>query len=357
MIGFARKHVLRPGEIGVYHCQARCVRQAFLCGVDSKTGKNYGHRRALLEDRMKRFAKEFAIDVLTDAVMSNHLHTVLRTRPDIAETWTDEEVARRWCTICALARNLEGEFTGPKPQRVKRLLADEKKLARARRRLSKVSWFMGKICEWMARFANKEEDTRGHFWEGRFRCDALLDEEAILACSMYVDLNPVRAMMAQTPEESRFTSAYDRIRARQAKLTQAMGVDVPVEDLEADLWLSPLTLEETTSSESPGQRKGFLHMSLDEYLQLLDQTGRRLRDGKRGAIPADLAPILDRLQINTDNWVDTVKNFGNRFRHFIGTPEHLEGLAKKVGKRWVQRIARSRAAFERSPAETESPGH
>ncbi len=72
------------------------------------------------------------------------------------------------------------------------------------------------LCEWIARLANDEDQCRGRFWEGRFRSQILLDEAAILACSVYVDLNPIRAGIAATPEESEYTSGCDRIRSLRA---------------------------------------------------------------------------------------------------------------------------------------------
>ena len=61
--------------------------------------------------------------------------------------------------------------------------------------------------------SNKEDECTGRFWEGRFKAQRITDEAGLLACAMYVDLNPVRAAMAQSPEESLHTSAYDRIHA------------------------------------------------------------------------------------------------------------------------------------------------
>ena len=82
----ARSEVVREGEIGVYHCVHRCVRRAFLCGEDERTGSSFEHRRRWMQDRLQELSSVFAIDVGGFSVMSNHLHLVLRMRPDLAQT-------------------------------------------------------------------------------------------------------------------------------------------------------------------------------------------------------------------------------------------------------------------------------
>ena len=70
-MGYARERTVREGERGVYHCHARCVRRAFLCGLDSYSGKDFGHRRKWVRDRLKNLSQLFVIDVLAYGVMSN----------------------------------------------------------------------------------------------------------------------------------------------------------------------------------------------------------------------------------------------------------------------------------------------
>ena len=77
----ARSEVYDPKKIGVYHCTSRCVRRAYLCGDDEVTGKSFEHRRGWIRERLTFLAGIFAIEICAYAVMSNHLHSLLKTRP------------------------------------------------------------------------------------------------------------------------------------------------------------------------------------------------------------------------------------------------------------------------------------
>ena len=188
-----RSEIFDPNEVSVMHCINRAVRRAMLCGVDHFSGKSYEHRRDWVKERLVYLAKFYGIDVLGYAIMGNHLHVILRNRPDVVATWSDDEVARRIWFLFPKRKDAEKNPCDPTEFEINMLKADSKKLAEYRSRLSDISWLMRQLAEHVAIRANREDKCTGRFWEGRFKSQPLLDEAAIIACSAYVDLNPVRA--------------------------------------------------------------------------------------------------------------------------------------------------------------------
>ena len=337
-----RGQIVDKSVPGLYHCVSRCVRRAFLCGQDNYSGINYDHRKKWVEDRIEFLAGLMALDVTSHALMDNHLHVTLRTRPDLVRDWSNQEVARRWLKLCPGKRKRKDNPPPEQPtaKDIDQFLQDRKKLAEVRERLSSLSWFMKFLKESIARKANAEDETTGAFWEGRFKSTRLLDEFAILMCSIYVDLNPIRAGKTKTPESSPRTSAYHRIRARRAR-----EPDGEKADLLAAAWLAPIY--ESAPAPDGGQVEhgrrasdnGFLPMPLEKYLLLLDWSGRTLREGKRGAIPSDAAPILDRLGLEVDYWLRGLQEVGEWFSDFAGQPTTLRQFAAEKGLGWLKGMA------------------
>jgi len=193
-----------------YHCIARCVRRAYLCGEDSVTGRNFDHRKKWLVLRIKQLASIFAIDVCAYAVMSNHYHLVLHVDQEKAKQWSDEDVIKNWTSLFpANGKLIETIYLNRHSKAAQKQL--DRKLAEWRERLTDLSWFMRCLNESIARQANREDECTGRFWEGRFKSQALLDEKALVTCMAYVDLNPVRAGISETLENSDFTSIQERL--------------------------------------------------------------------------------------------------------------------------------------------------
>ena len=171
----ARGEFLHPSEIQIVHTTQRCVRQAFLCGVD-QVGVSFEHRRQWIRNRLEFLASVFGIDCLTYTVLSNHLHLVLRSRPDIVAQWSDLDVARRWWRLCPLRRTVDGLPAEPTDAELGMILNDPCRLAELRLRLSDISWWMRCTSQNIAQRANREEERSGRFWEGRFSAQLIIDE-------------------------------------------------------------------------------------------------------------------------------------------------------------------------------------
>jgi putative transposase len=364
-MGLPRGRYVREGEIGVYHCFTRCVRRAFLCGFDRVSGRDYSHRKSWVVDRIGDLADIFAVEVCAYAVMDTHYHAVLRTRPDIVATWSDREIGIRWLALLPHYNRKKSQVELPAEERISALVCDAERVAVLRKRLSSISWFMGQLNEFIARAANKEDGVKGRFWEARFRCVPLLDVVAIGACMVYVDLNPIRAGLAATPEESEFTSIQERVRAWHREVTtlgrisnraepdrdvaDGIGNTMPkhataVSPTISHSWLCPI--------HTNAHREGILPMTEAEYLELVDRSGRILHSGKCGAIDNDLAPILRRIGLNPDSWMDTVSRFGSKFHLAAGVLSSLRSFADQIGRRWLAGISSARVAFASSPPQS-----
>ena len=354
----ARGEYLDPEKTQIVHCINRCVRRAFLCGTDPHSNQCYEHRRTWIRNRFEFLASVFAIDCLTYTVLSNHFHLILRNRPDIARQWSDAEVARRWLTLCPIRKDDSGSAKEPNDNEILAITGDRQKVKELRKRLSDISWWMRFTAEKIARQANREDRCTGRFWQGRFSAVPILDEASLLACAIYVDLNPIRAAMAETPEQSEFTGAKDRIddlKSSDIKVKKQHKSHKQISPSRARRWersrgrrksgwLSPLQIDEQndpvgTDVSGCGRRaslKGFLAMPLTRYLQLLDWTGRQIRNNKRGAIPAELAPILERLGIEPKSWCRLVSKFGRLFKRAAGNANSISKEAHRRKQHWMQ---------------------
>ena len=346
-MGLPRSKYVQEGIEGVYHCFSRCVRRAFLYGYDAYSDRDYSHRKQWLVNRLRQLASIFAIDVCAYSVMENHYHTIVRTRPDIVAKWSDYDVASRWLKLCPPRRKSKKAAKPTFESSVHALMLCPDRIATLRKRLSNLSWFMGRLNEFIARAANKEDEVRGRFWESRFKSQALLDDAAIACCMTYVDLNSIRAGVAATPEESDFSSIQERIRAwykeNMASETKGISSKACSDDNPDDLdnWLCPI--------ESQTGRRGILPMSVEEYLDLVDRSGRIIRADKRAAIDPNLKPILQRVGANPQEWTTTISRFEEKFSLAAGMLSNLRHFADQLGKRWFKGVGAAKVAFVSLP--------
>lgn len=314
-----RKALVLLEETPYYHCVSRCVRRAYLCGVDPLTGKSYEHRRQWIVHRMKHLTDIFAIDICAYAVLSNHYHAVLHVDIERATGWSNLEVIKRWERLFSLPvivqRYLTEEaITGAEQDKVLGLLE------KWRVRLHDISWFMRCINEPIARQANLEDGCTGRYWEGRYKSQALLDDKALATCMAYVDLNPLRAGLAQTPGQSEYTSIAERTDRLTGNHTRA------------DEGETPWGLQPFVGYLRQDMPKG-LPFRLSDYLKLVDWSGRAILENKSGCIPYDQSPILERLQIDPKHWLYMTQHFESRFKGLVGTSYKLKAVCRKLDYR------------------------
>jgi hypothetical protein len=327
---YARKSLVSLNDTAYYHITSRCVRSSWLWGYDETTGRDYSHRKQWVIQRLQLLTEMFAIDVCAHSIMSNHYHLALHVDRARAQGWSPAEVVARWELIYNAPPQVHRWLQGQGDE------ADaafaQAKIERWRTRLHDLSWFMRCLNEHLARLANAEDGCKGRFWEGRFTSQALLDEAGLLTAMAYVDLNPVRAGVAKTPEESEFTSIYERIRQHQA----AERAEAPA-PAEARIPLRPF--------QTAGMAgEGALPFTLEAYLELVDWTGRRVVQGK-AAMDARIPPILQRLNIDAEAWVSTMRPRGNLFGRAIGRLERLREHAVTVGQAWVRGLGLARRLY------------
>ena len=350
-----RRDKIDPSEVQIVHAVSRVTRGCFLFGDDPRSGKNYDHRKGWIEELIARFAAQFAIDVLAYSILSSHHHQMLRSRHDIVQTWDDTEVARRWLMICPIRKDKDGNPLSPSESELDTIRNCPIRLQEIRLRLSDVSWWMRLLNQRVAQRANKEDGAKGRFFEDRFKGIPVIDDASVLSCAVYVDLNWIRACMAETLELSDYTSAQRRI---EAVKTETSSSELS-EDAErrrqrlADSFLAPVNLCKATGRTEPRPSesdarcsdKGFLPMTSQEYLELLDWSARQVAIGKRGRTPDELPPILRRLGLEPTVWLELVANFDDLFTTMAGRPENIDQKrGRQTGRRFHVR-RRTRELF------------
>ena len=310
-----KRSVLIDSENGCYyHLISRCVRRAFLCGVDEETGQSYEHRRTWIENRILELADIFSIEIYSYAVMHNHYHLVVYSDPQGPNHWSDIEVAERWLKL------FPGKLTDPKfkslrEMRLRAIVADKDLLVEYRKRLGSLSWLMRCINEPIAKRSNQEDFVKGHFWESRFKSQALLDEAAALTCMAYVDLNPIRAGLTQCLEASEHTSIQKRL------------IEMNEEDL-----------NNAISAIAGSVRERTMTIPLKDYIELVEWACQSICHPGKASIPPHLASTFERLNLNQKSWLNQVQAYGSNYYRAVGNLQAILEQAQKLNQQWLKGI-------------------
>ena len=336
----ARREIVDLNVTRWYHCTSKCVRGGYLMG------EGYEDRKQWIENRLQALADNFAVSVAGFAILDNHLHVLCRLDPDQARQWTAAEVVQRWIAIYP-PRNLALDDAKVVKMWVDHQAKDSRRVKVLRQRLQDLGWFMKALKEPLSRMANKIDGCSGAFWQARYKSIAILDLEALLATCAYIDLNPVAAGIAETPEQSQHTSIKQRVdhvrqkgeldklkAARQGSVAGSRAAG----SIEQDHWLIPI--EDRRGANVRGgksHREGMLEsFSLGSYLLLVDYTGRLFRQGK-ARMSSAVQEVFDRLGTSQEFWSQRIKKMlGSRDLRgsfFAADPQAIRRLADERGKR------------------------
>jgi REP element-mobilizing transposase RayT len=337
MMPTARKNHVSLDATPYYHCIGRCVRRAFLWGEDPISGQDFSHRKRWVTERLAELSRSFAVNICAYAVMSNHYHLVLHLDAAQARSWSEAEVAYRWELLFSLPllvqKYLKDELTIKAEIRVAQMV-----LAQLRHRLCDLSWYMRCLNEPIARRANEEDRCTGRFWEGRFKSQPILDEAGLLACCAYVDLNPVRAGMAATPEAADYTAIQQRLREVAAQQPANTTAKSSVHDQAAAVAVEVVPPLHPFANHLGADPALGLPFSLLDYVELVDWTARIVRTDNKAAMSADTPPILARLGFTTKTFEVFMKTQAMTRGTAIGQVERLKAYAISLKKRCVMGV-------------------
>jgi len=328
----ARKNIVDKETPGFYHCTNRCVRRTFLCGIDELTGKDYSHRKAWIEARMIELCDISSVEIYAYAVMDNHYHIVLYVDPLLPDKWSKEEIAERWLKAYSPRLN-NPKFAKQRELKKQVIISDKAKIKTYRKRLGSLSWFMGRLNEPLAKRSNDEDYCTGSFWQGRYSSQALLDEAAVFSCMAYVDLNPIRAKITEKLEESNNTS----IKKRFEELKQIDPTHIQRH------------LDKSVTAMTSQIKERMLPMSLNDYIELVEWTGKSIVHPQKASIPPQVSSCLQRLNLQQNHWLKQIENFSQNYCHVVGPVEQIRAMAKQLKLRYMKGISAAKLLYENHP--------
>ena len=217
-------------------------------------------------------------------------------------------------------------------------------MATVREQLQNIGWFMKSLKERLSRLANRQDQTRGSFFEQRFKSVAILDEQSLVAACAYTDLSPLFAGFADPPQASPHTSIKKRVQhaKTQGRIRDLKAATKGLEagsnasaGLEDSLWLCPIEDRRKLDSVREGMLEG---ISLGSYLVLLNETDRLIRHEKASASTAP-AEIFDRLGQSAESWQALMEKLteGRLFGRFFGSSR--ERIREVAAQRGVHHLA------------------
>ncbi len=333
-----RRLIVDLNSTPYYHCINRCVRRAYLCGNDPLTGTNFDHRKQWLVDRMKTLAAVFAVDICSYSMLRNQFHLVLRIDAERGQKLSDSQVIERYGLVFPkVAKSIEKASASDRAA----------KISLWRERLWSLSWYMRCLNEAIARRANQEDGCTGRFWEGRFKSQALLDEGALLTCMSYVDLNPIRAGIADSLEASEFTSIRERL------LAAAKAEKTPTVPTTRPGWkageLVPFAEEGSGPASSARWSQQPLPMRFEDYVLLLRETAGIVGPdgGADEALTGAAGSILEEFGLSPGGFAQSVRDFARSFFTMVGERHRIEaeterrGYRRRLGLRAARKLYRA----------------
>ncbi len=320
---FARTVTLPHGSRGTFHVITRCARRTFLFG-DGR-----GHRRGWLADSLTETLPHFGIDLLTYAIMSNHVHLVVRLRPERVDEWTPLEAARHALSTFPARSGWQNEALPMTTELVEGYSEHRSWLKQQRERLKSLSWFMRVVKQSISRRANAEDECRGHFWESRFHHVALLDEAAVIACMVYVDLNPIRAGMARTVAKSSYTGGRGRL------LLHEQAGDDAWEPEEKSLAKRMVSFRSVAPVHVMTGEEQSSWLNGPDYLQVLESTIAAIAGAPKNAWHGHLMNTCSRLAVDVERWRTVMKEGGRFGGTALGAADTRRRLASHVRREWI----------------------
>ena len=339
-----RSEVLDPHQVEAVHLYNRTIDGLYLLGKNPDTGEDFSYRQGWLVDKMNQLFAHLCVELLSYGVLSNHYHINVRTRPDIAAALTDRQVAERWLNSLSGRPDKDGNFKPPSENAIEMLMANKEKLETCRTQLSDCSHLMKQLNQYMAQRANYEDGRRGSFWGGRYGSTRLVDDEALLACTVYIDLNRIRAWLDKPFKQHDSTALGHRItellreqyaedQAQREALARRHQFDLQEKGAHRCRALSKLEIDEAndpvgSAPSRSGRRcsdKGFLPISFERYLELLKWTLGMNQDGD-----IELPAALRFSKLPAKVWLSMTNRFGELFGSIAGSLDSMAEERKHV---------------------------